>query len=366
MHRRCLLVLLTPFLWPALAAAAASEMVSAFAKELAHLAAGPPSNSMLREPRWTTPNRIALELPSMRLREFSADGDGIATLVCAPLALHDATLTDFAPGHSLVAALRMAGLRNVFVTDWRSASPEMRFFSIDSYLADLNVVVDELGGCANLVGVCQGGWMALVYAARYPSKIHGLVLAGAPVDISAGESELSRVAHSVPTSVFKHLVELGDGRVRGSHLLQLWKHPPLEPEAIHDLLQVPDDIATPRSSGLITLFREWCARPIDLPGTYYLQVVQWLYKDNQLATGRFAALGRPIDLSMVRGPIFLLAARDDEIVAPEQLLAARHLVGSNGHLIRTEIVPCTHLGLFMGATTLQHTWPKIALWLAAS
>src|SRR5262249_8870369 len=55
--------------------------------------------------------------------------------VCAPLALHDATLTDFAPDHSLVAALRMAGLRNVFVTDWRSASPEMRFFSIDSYLA---------------------------------------------------------------------------------------------------------------------------------------------------------------------------------------------------------------------------------------
>ena len=324
------------------------------------------SDPMFREPRWTTPNRIALELPSMRLREFSADRDGIATLVCAPLALHDATLTDFAPGHSLVAALRMAGLRNVFVTDWRSAIPEMRFFSIDSYLADLNVVVDELGGCANLVGVCQGGWMALVYAARYPSKIHGLVLAGAPVDINAGESELSRVAHSVPTSVFKHLVELGDGRIRGSHLLQLWKHPPLEPEAIHGLLQVPDDISTPRSSQLITLFRDWCARPIDLPGTYYLQVVQWLYKDNQLATGRFAALGRPIDLSMVRRPIFLLAARDDEIVAPEQLLAARHLVGSNGHQIRTEILPCTHLGLFMGATTLQHTWPKIALWLAAS
>ena len=114
--------------------------------------------------------------------------------------------------------------------------------------------------------------MALVYAARYPSKIRGLVLAGAPVDINAGESELSRVAHSVPTSVFKQLVELGDGRVRGAHLLQLWKHPPLEPEAIHGLLQVPDDIATPRSSRLIKLFREWHAHPIDLPGTYYLQV----------------------------------------------------------------------------------------------
>jgi hypothetical protein len=132
---------LTPFLWPALAAATASEMVSALAKELAHLAVAHPPNSMFREPRWTTPNRIALELPSMRLRKFSADCDDVATLVCAPLALHDAALTDFAPDHSLVAALQMAGLRNVFVTDWRSASPEMRLFSIDSYLADLNVVV---------------------------------------------------------------------------------------------------------------------------------------------------------------------------------------------------------------------------------
>ena len=80
-------------------------MVAAFAKELAHLATGQPSNSMPRKPRWTTPNRIALELPSMRLREFSAGGEDIATLVCAPFALHDATLTDFAPDHSLVAAL---------------------------------------------------------------------------------------------------------------------------------------------------------------------------------------------------------------------------------------------------------------------
>jgi poly(3-hydroxybutyrate) depolymerase len=161
------------------------------------------------------------------------------------------------------------------------------------------------------------------------------------------------------------LVELGDGRVRGTHLLQFWKHPPLEPEAIHNLLQVSDEIATQHSSRLITLFREWYERPIDLPGTYYLQVVQWLYKDNQLATGRFAALGRPIDLSIVRGPIFLLAARDDEIVAPEQLLAARHLVGSEEGQIRTEVVPGTHLGLCMGATTLLHTWSKIARWLAA-
>jgi PHB depolymerase-like protein len=174
------------------------------------------------------------------------------------------------------------------------------------------------------------------------------------------------VAHSVPLSTFKQLVEIGDGRVRGAHLLQLWKNPPLESTAIHDLLQIPDDIATPRSSRLIALFREWYARPMDLPGTYYLQVVQRLYKENQLATGRFVGLGRAIDLSMVNAPIFLVGARDDEIVAPEQLFAARRLVCSKRRQIRQAVVACSHLGLFMGATTLLSVWPKVARWLAAS
>jgi poly(3-hydroxyalkanoate) synthetase len=354
-----------PFLWPALAAVSASEIASAFAKELGNLAPGSASNSANSEATWTTPNNVALELHSMRLREFSADQGSTPTLVCAPFALHDATLTDFAPDHSLIAALQLGGLRNIFVTDWRSASPEMRFFSIDSYLADINVAVDDLGGCVNLVGLCQGGWMALVYAARYPKKVRALVLAGAPVDLRASASELSRIAQRVPASAFEQLVALGDGRVRGSHLMKFWMHPSLEPKEIHGLLQISDDIASPRSSWLIARFREWYARPIDLPGTYYLQVAQWLYKDNRLATGHFVALGRSIDLSVVRCPIFMLAARDDEIVAPGQVLAARQLVAGKGRKIRSETVAGGHLGLFMGATILTQMWPKIARWLAA-
>jgi hypothetical protein len=33
----------------------------------------------------------------------------------------------------------------------------MKDLEIDNYLADLCVVIDELGGRANLVGLCQGG-----------------------------------------------------------------------------------------------------------------------------------------------------------------------------------------------------------------
>ena len=147
---------------------------------------------------------------------------GCATLVCAPFALHRANIADFAEGHSILEALRKSGLARLFLTDWRSATSSMCNLSIDSYLADLNVAVDEIGAPVNLIGLCQGGWMALLFAARFPEKVRRLVLAGAPVDIAAGESYLSRLAADAPLTAFESLVDLGKGRVLGRHALNAW------------------------------------------------------------------------------------------------------------------------------------------------
>ncbi len=351
------------FLWPALVAESASEFASAVAREFVNFAIGPGIQADRPEPQWATRNRIALELGSVRLREFS-DSDGIATLICAPYALHSSTITDFAVDHSLVAALQSAGLRRVLVTDWQSASPNMRFMSIDNYLADLNVLVDQLDGAVNLIGLCQGGWMALVYAARFPTKVRKLVLAGAPIDIAAGASRLSELARNIPMSVFKELVDLGDGRILGRHALKLWSPSSLNRGAIHQLLQTPDDIESPEFRRLESRFHDWYAQTLDLPGTYYLQVVEHLFKENRLAGGRFITLGRQINLSNVRCPLFLLAARDDEVVAPGQIFATERLIDSTRCTIQKAIAPCGHLGLFMGRAILSDTWPDIAHWLA--
>lgn len=85
----------------------------------------------------------------------------------------------------------------------------MRHKSLDSYFSDLNVLVDSLPQPVDIIGLCQGGWMALAYAARFPHKVRKLVLVGAPVDIASGMSTLSALAARVPDNVFEHLVELG-------------------------------------------------------------------------------------------------------------------------------------------------------------
>ena len=351
------------FLWPALAAETASEFASAVAREFADLAIGPQAETDAPEPRFATRNKVVLELPSVWLRDFSTASDGTATLVCAPFALHGAMIIDLAPRHSLVEALQRAGIDRVFVTDWRSASADMRLLSIDNYIADLNVLVDELGGAVDLVGLCQGGWMALAYAARFPRKVRKLVLAGAPIDIAAATSKLSDLARNTPMAIFKELVDLGGGRILGQRVRQLWALSPLDREAIHLLLQSPDAIGSAAFRRLEARFHEWYAWTVDLPGTYYLQVVEQVFKENQLARGSFEILGRPIDLAGVRCPLFLLAARDDDVVAPEQIFATEHLVDSRHFAVQKITAPCGHLGLFMGREILAEVWPEIARWL---
>ena len=138
-----------------------------------------------------TLKRIRLELPTMLLmeRDVQVRAKAPPVLIVAPYAIHEASIADFAEGHSLARVLIAGGSESVALTYWKSATAEMRDYGIDAYLGDLNVAVDDLGGRASLVGLCQGGWLAAAYAARFPRKVARLVLAGAPIDTGAAESQ---------------------------------------------------------------------------------------------------------------------------------------------------------------------------------
>ena len=357
----------TYFVWPFIALAAAGDMLATQANEFARaLSASSADFDPPAKFAWSTPNHVRLEMSTMDLRDFSTGSfstgsEGQPVLVCAPFALHGATIADLAPGHSLVEALQRNGCRRLFVTDWRSASADMRLLTIDSYLADLNVAVDEIGAPVDLVGLCQGGWMALAYAARFPNKVRKLVLAGAPIDTDAGASLLSAAAHTLPLGMFDELARLGEGRVLGRRAIDLWEPALQGSDALAALQIQPCEQA--RKAALLERFRAWSDATVDLPGAFYHQVVLWLFKENRLAEGRFTALGRRIDLGDVRHPLFLLAAEGDDVTPPAQLLAVRRLVSTAPSEVDSAIEPGGHLSLYVGGETLQGAWARIARWL---
>ncbi|MGB8576785.1 MAG: hypothetical protein WCD56_09490, partial [Pseudolabrys sp.] len=69
------------FLWPALAAASASDLAASFAQQFVDFAVGTENGRAPREPQWATPNTIDLELKTVRLRDFSTGQEGTPVLL---------------------------------------------------------------------------------------------------------------------------------------------------------------------------------------------------------------------------------------------------------------------------------------------
>ena len=88
----------------------------------------------------------------------------------------------------------------------------------------MGVCVDDLGGRVSLIGLCQGGWMSAMYAARFPGKVASLVLAGAPIDTETGQGPIRQMVNTYPIAYYEQLVAFGGGLMRGDMMLSGWKN----------------------------------------------------------------------------------------------------------------------------------------------
>jgi poly(3-hydroxybutyrate) depolymerase len=357
-----------PLFWPMLAAARMAEQgVELYAKNFKFLAEEVKIHHKLR-PALATENRVLLELRTMFFRDYSLPSakSAVPAIVDAPYAGHSAMIADYHRGQSLVETLLANGIDRIFLTDWKSATEDMKDLEIDQYLAELNVCVDDLGGRVHLIGLCQGGWMAAMYAARFPNKVCSLVLAGAPIDTDAGNGPVKRMAHTYPTAFYEELVALGGGRMRGEMMLRGWKNMHPGSHYIKNHIDLYEHIDDPVYLSKEETFESWYENPIDLPGRWYLQAIVRLFKENELAKGRFIGLGHRLNLKDIACPVYLLAGDRDDITTQEQVFDAEKYIGTPPDKIQKQLIPGGHIGLFMGSFALEEAWPRIARWILAS
>lgn len=355
-----------PWFWPLAAAIELGEEGMQLFQDNLRYAAAAAEIASPPPPQWATPNRILLDLDTMRLRDFSEPGRQSAqtpVLIDAPYAGHSSTIADYARGQSLVETLQANGLAQVWVTDWKSATAAMKDFGIDKYLADIDTAVGQLGGKVNLVGLCQGGWMSTMYAARFPDKVRTLVLAGAPIDTDAGDGAIKQLAHEVPMRLYEEMVALGGGCMRGKTMLAGWKSMNAEEQYLGKFLELYQHIESKNYIRRTEKFERWYENPIDLPGAYYLQAIEQIFKENRLVKGQFVGLGKRLSMQDIVCPVYLLAGEEDEITTKEQVFDAEKYLGTPKAEITKKRASGGHIGLFMGTKTLGECWPDIARWI---
>jgi poly(3-hydroxybutyrate) depolymerase len=322
------------------------------------------STATTRErPAWTTPHEIVFDAPLARLRDFSISRRRVVpTLVLPPQAGHDSCIVDYSAEQSQMRTILASGLERAFSLDWVGATRDTKDASIEDYMDVVDRAVEHCGGRVNLIGDCQGGWLAAIYAALYPERVNTLTIAGAPIDFHAGEpvihEVIRRIAPNGDLRFYEALVAIGGGVLEGRHMLSgfIMIQPGAEISRQIDLLLNLDD---PGHVARYREFEDWFKHTQDVPGAFYLWIVRHLFRDNGLVSGSLQVRGRQVDLGRIDMPLELMAGATDHITPPDQVFALAAHASTPPQQVTRHMSKGGHLGLFMSHEALREHWPRM-------
>jgi poly(3-hydroxybutyrate) depolymerase len=322
-------------------------------------------------PSWATPNRVIRQWPIARLRDFSEVGapeDIVPTLILPPQAGHDSCIVDYAPGQSQVLTALEAGCRRVYSMDWVGATEATKDAGVEDYLLAIRSAIDEIGGHANVVGDCQGGWLATIYTAVHPDTVHTLTIAGAPIDFHAGEplihDWLRTVSPLDSIDFYRTIVNANDGILPGEVLLNGFKI--MQPEAEVDRqLSLLVHVNDPAHVERYQRFENWFQHTQPIPGAFYLWIVEHLFMRNELLHDQLVVEGRKVDLHQIHCPLYLLAGAKDHITPPPQVFALAEFAATPAEEVTKLTTNGGHLGIFMGHEALRSCWKPVFSDIAA-
>lgn len=308
------------------------------------------------EPEWSTPNKVVKGSLQSKLRQFSSL-DKETTLIVPPQAGHHSNICDFGPNNSLVKTVISNSSDNVYALEWKSATYARRNETIETFIQDMDNHINHINNPVRLIGLCQGGWQSAIYASLYPDKVSSLVLAAAPIDFHAGNSKIQQYVTVLPLSYYEFLVNLGNGIMKGSSILQGFKSLNFFDRYFNDYLKLYNNINDDEYVKRYRRFRDWYEWTQDLPGKFYLEIVDKLFKKNLLIQDKLIINDRKVKLSNISCPLFLIAGQKDDITLEEQLFNIERYVKSKK--IKKLTVPAGHIGVFMGNKILKQFWPSI-------
>jgi poly(3-hydroxyalkanoate) synthetase len=312
-------------------------------------------------PAWTLPNTVVFDAGIARLRDFSQGSRArvVPTLVLPPQAGHDSCIVDYSPGQSQIREIREAGLERVFSLDWLGATQATKDATIEDYVAVLDRAVEHLGGRVNLVGNCQGGWLATLWAALRPEAVNTLAIGGAPIDFHAGDGAIAKWVQACTPggsmAMYEALVASRGGVFSGDHMLAGFVL--IGPQSeIGRQMQL---LATIHDEGHVARYREfedWFKHTQDIPGAFYLWIVEHLFRGNALVSGRLEVGGERVDLRRIDCPLYLLAGTRDHITPAPQVFALDGRTSTPAGHVTRRLCDGGHLGLFMGRDALREHW----------
>jgi len=322
-----------------------------------------------RPPVAQTPNEVVHVQDKLQLRYYDPARLGAPAgairrqpVVLIPSLINKYWICDLEADRSLVAGLARAG-HPTYVVDWGVPGAEDAEEDVGYVLLELlHRAVDRAcrharAARATLLGYCQGGTLAAMYAALRPARVAELCVFTAPVRFSEGGRFLQLVG---PGRVDVDGLVGPDGLVPVSLMQSGFKL--LDPMGNwHKFIAL--EAASHDPARLVrTLARErWLEENVPASGAFASEFVARTYQSDDLAEGRWVIRGEAVALSRITCPVMVLACERDFIAPAAACMPLAELVGSDD--VEAHVLPTGHIGLVVGSYGPKHFYPMLDRWI---
>lgn len=298
-----------------------------------------------------------------KLRLYQYDRETPATVKTPVLVVYALVNTykmlDLQPDRSYIKGLLEQGF-DIYLIDWGYPSHTDKYLTIDDYVNGyINNCVDVLRkrhrtDKVNIISICQGGTLSVIYTALHPDKIKNLVTQVTPVDFETNDALLFRWSKDMD---FDKIVEGYNGLIPGEFLnegfaqlkpmMKLQKH-----QAMVHMLDSKERLEN------FLRMEKWINDSPNQAGECFRQFMKDLYQKNLLVRNELIVGGKKVNLKNITCPVLNVYATEDHLVPPA---ASRPLCDSVGSKdTQTISFKGGHIGVFVGSKSQKELVPAVA------
>ena len=271
-------------------------------------------------------------------------------------------MLDIQPDRSYIRNLLDAGL-DVYLIDWGNPTKVDKYLSIDDYVNTyINNCVDFIRKKnriekINILSICQGGTLSVIYSSLYPNKVKNLVTHVTPIDFSTNDGLLFRWSKDMD---FDKIVAGFDGLIPGDFLNQGFDmlKPMMKLQKQQTLTNSLDD-----KDKLMNFLRmeKWISESPDQAGECFREFMKDLYQENKLIKGELEVGGKKVNLKNLTSNLLNIYATEDHLVPPAATTPLNDYVGSEDKELYS--FKGGHIGVFVGSKSQKELAPAVTGWL---
>jgi polyhydroxyalkanoate synthase len=320
-------------------------------------------------PRTAAGYTVMEPAPGVRVRRPTRVAANGAPVLLVPAPIKRWYIWDLEPEVSVVRRCGAAGTP-VFVVEWTDPGPGDHERGLEDYaesllLACVDAALEQTGEQRLfLVGHSLGGTLAAVFAARHPDRVAGVVLLEAPMHFGADAGAFAPLVAAAPHA----------GWVRGR-----------APGVSGTWLDIVSSVASPREfqferlqdlsrslthpSRLATHARveRWALDELAVPARLFEDVVERLYRRDELMAGVLPVAGKRVGPACVEAPLLTVVDPRSSVVPPESVLPFHAAAGSRDKRVlqyHGDVgVALQHVGVLVGRQAHEELWPQVLAWI---